>query len=72
MDPEPTHHLSPELPAKLTEAKDWYDQHVVAMETLTADKFEASSLKGTDLLLDVIEIMDREWGFAQPLPGTAP
>lgn len=72
MDQEPTHHLSPQLQALLVKAKDWYDEHTPGLEAMSSDEIETSSLKGADLLMDIVEVMDREWGFAQPLPGDAP
>lgn len=81
MDPEPTHHLPPELQAKLIEAKRWHEERE-ALETAIGayggiaernqEDRDTSDRTGAAILADVVEIMDREWGFVESLPRTAP
>lgn len=68
-----TNGIPEELENKLLEAKKWYDQHAHGLESWNSNEIEASSLKGADLLMDIVEAIDRTWGFAPgPLPRTAP
>lgn len=62
---EPTHALPPELVKKLIEAKAWYDQ---GLDGMTGEEVDRSNRKGADILMDIVEIIDRTWGFAEPLP----
>jgi hypothetical protein len=72
-DEEPTHALPKELQDKLVEAKEWYDRREELEEVIRrcvgiAQRNEADrdALRGEAelILAEVVEIIDRTWGFA--------
>ncbi len=61
MDYKPgTNNIPRELEDKLTEAKSWYDQRDLKMGP---DALRAYEGQGADLLDEIVEIVDRTWGF---------
>lgn len=66
MDHEPTHHIPPELQAKLAEAKAWYDkrQEMVDANFPDAGAWTDSVADGCELLAGIVEMCDKAWGFA--------
>lgn len=67
MDHEPTHHIPVALQKKLVEAKKWRDQRQVLIDDGYTDPAAWSDnvSNGVLLLAEIIDMMDREWGFAE-------
>lgn len=66
MTHEPTHHLPPELQAKLAEAKTWYDkrQQMINANFPDSAAWSDSVAEGCNLLSEIVQLCDQEWGFA--------
>lgn len=60
---EGTNGIPKELEDRLLEAKTWYDKHAPNLEGWSADEICNSSTKGADILMDIVEAVDRTWGF---------
>jgi phage regulator Rha-like protein len=78
MEPASIHHISKELETKLMEAKGWYEdrqeledairRHPGYAERNQEDR-DASDRAAALILLDVVEITEKDWGFG---PGVLP
>lgn len=59
---EGTNGLPRSLELTLVRAKGWYDKYH-DVDALSTDELESSALKSADLLRDIVEAVDRTWGF---------
>ena len=64
MTSQGTNGLPKELENALVRAKGWYDKYG-DLDALTDEEREISASKGADILADIVEAVDRTWGFAQ-------
>lgn len=72
-DAEPTHALPPELVESLLKASDWYNRRYDLERTIRtyggiAERNQAdlddNAREAAPLLEEIVEIIDRTWGFA--------
>jgi hypothetical protein len=65
-EPEATHHLPDTLTSKLIEAKGWYDRCPASAPSDDEERARWGA-EGTVLMMDVVEIVEKTWGYAVEL-----
>ncbi len=68
-DNEPTHSIPVEVERALVRAKEWYDREpALATGTRAGLEREDWDREAISFLQDIVEAIDRTWGFAESFP----